>query len=121
MNGTHIFIYPQPVEDKAGAVFTVERHGHKAIWINTAFDLGNGHMQYAYFIPEALVTLVDVRLARRDSSTTDVTVIYERTALSTEANAHVKRLGESDATMGKEWETAINDYFKKHSPEAMRR
>jgi len=115
------FIYPQPVEDKAGAVFTVERHGHKAIWINTAFDLGNGHMQYAYFIPEALVTLVDVRLARRDSSTTDVTVIYERTALSTEANAHVKRLGESDATMGKEWETAINDYFKKHSPEAMRR
>jgi hypothetical protein len=105
------FVYPQPAVDIAGAVFTVERHGHKATWINTAFDLENGHMQYVYFIPETLVTLIDVHLAQRDSSNTNVTVVYERTALRTEANAHVKQLGESDAKAGKEWEAAINDYF----------
>lgn len=107
------FLYPKPTADIPGAVFTVERNGHKATWINTAFDLENGHMQYAYFIPETLVTLIDVHLAQRDPSTTNVTVTYERTALSTEADAHVKRLGESDAKAGKEWETAINDFLVK--------
>jgi hypothetical protein len=106
------FVHPLPATDKQGMVFTVSHPHMKATWVNTIFDLNNGHVQYVYFIPDALVTRIDIHITSRDAKTTDVNVVYERTALSPEANAHVRKMGESDAKAGPEWEKQINDYLK---------
>jgi hypothetical protein len=109
------FLYPQPAQDTQGAVFTI-RHGHRqAYWINTSFDVEARHFQYVYFIPEAMVVLIDVRFAELDPANTKVNVAYERTALTPEANEHVRDAGNADRENGKEWGTAINDYLAKQT------
>jgi hypothetical protein len=107
------FLYPQPAQDIQGAVFTI-RHGHRrAYWINTSQDMDTRHFQYVYFIPEAMVVLIDVRFSEPDPANTKVNVAYERTALNPAANEHVQELGNADRASGKEWGTAINDYLAK--------
>src|ERR1041384_4853461 len=57
------FLHPQPARDIEGEVFTVA-HGHThATWVNTAFDLQSGHMQYVYVIPEVQAVLINVQLS----------------------------------------------------------
>lgn len=108
------FLYPQPAQDVQGAVFTI-RHGHRhAYWVNTLLDMEARHFQYVYVIPEAMAVLIDVRFSEPDAANTKVSVAYERTALNSEANEHVKQLGDSDRESGKEWGTAINNYLAKH-------
>jgi hypothetical protein len=107
------FLYPQPAQDTQGAVFTIRHGHHHAVWINTAFDTAAHHYQYAYFIPDVMVVLIDVRFAEADAENTNVQVAYERTALNPEANQRVKEMGDSDRNGGKEWGTAINDYLEK--------
>jgi len=108
------FAYPQPARDIPGAVFGIDHaKGHSATWINTAFDLDAGHVQYVYVIPGALVTLIDIHIAPRDADATDVRVAYERTSLAPDANDHVRHLGDSDRRSGPEWGDAINAYFAK--------
>ena len=110
------FVYPDPPQDKAGAVFIVNHGGHTSIWITTIFDPANGHVQYAYFIPGAMVTMIDIRVAPGASNTvTQVQVTYERTALAAEANDHVRQLGDSDRQSAGHWQRAIEDYLNKPS------
>jgi hypothetical protein len=109
------FLYPQPAQDTQGAVFTIRHSHHHAVWINTAFDTAARHYQYAYFIPDVMVVLIDVRFAEADAENTNVQVAYERTALNPEANEHVKEMGDSDRSSGKEWGTAINEYLAKQN------
>jgi hypothetical protein len=105
------FIYPQPARDVHGAIFTI-RHGQKtSTWVNTVFDLTVGRMQYVYFIPDTLVTIIDVHLTPVDRSTTRVEVTYVRTALQSAANQHVRELGEKDRESGPEWQQAIETYL----------
>jgi len=107
------FLYPQPAQDTQGAVFTIRHGHHHAVWINTAFDTAARHFQYAYFIPDVMVVLIDVRFAEPDAENTNVRVAYERTALNPEANQRVKEMGDGDRNGGKEWGTAINEYLMK--------
>jgi hypothetical protein len=107
------FLYPQPAQDIQGAVFTIRHGHHHAYWINTSLDLDARHFQYVYVIPEAMVVLIDLRFSEIDPANTKINVAYERTALNSEANEHVKELGNSDRENGKEWGTAINDYLAK--------
>jgi hypothetical protein len=108
------FVYPDPPQDKTGAVFTVNHGGHTSTWITNIFDPAKGHVQYAYFIPGAMVTMIDIRVAPSASNTaTHVQVTYERTALAAEANDHVRQLGESDRQSGRHWQTAIENYLTK--------
>lgn len=108
------FVYPDPPQDTAGAVFTVNHGGLTSTWITTIFDPANGHVQYAYFIPGAMVTMIDIRVAPSASDKdTHVKVAYERTALSAEANDHVRQLGDSDRQSAGHWQTAIEGYLKK--------
>ena len=109
------FLYPQPAQDIQGAVFTVRHGHHHAYWINTSFDMETRHFQYVYFIPDAMVTLIDVRFSELDPGNTKVNVAYERTALNAAANEHVEELGKSDRENGKEWGTAINGYLTKQA------
>jgi hypothetical protein len=107
------FLYPQPAQDTQGAVFTIRHGHHHAVWINTAFDTSAHHYQYAYFIPEIMAVLIDVRFSELDAENTKVNVAYERTALNPEANQRVKEMGDADRNSGKEWATAINNYLAK--------
>jgi hypothetical protein len=101
------FLYPQPGKDVQGAVFRIQQGPHKSVWVNTLFDLAAGRMQYVSFIPEALVSTVDVRLTALDPSSTSVEVTYARTALDAAANDDVEAIGKSDLASGPHWQKAI--------------
>ena len=96
------FVYPQSPSDQPGMVFTVTHGGMRSVWTNTAFDAAGGHVQYVYVIHDALVTLVDIHLTKAGVDETRVAVIYERTALSPEANDPVAHLAKGDAKSGPE-------------------
>ena len=101
------FLYPQPGKDVQGAVFTIQHGPHKSVWVNTLFDPAAGRMQYVAFIPEMLVSTVDVRLTAVDPSSTSVEVTYARTALDAAANDEVEAMGKRDRESGPEWQRAI--------------
>jgi hypothetical protein len=101
------FIHPQPAHDIQGSVFTIQHGPHTAVWVNTVFDITAGRMQYVYFIPDALVTTVDVALTSHSPSRTAVHVNYTRTALNPAANHDVLSRGESDRTSGPIWQEQI--------------
>lgn len=106
------FVFPVPAKDQLGAVF-LTRHGQgSSVWTTTAFDLAAGHVQYVYMMNGALVTLIDIHLTR-EADRTGVWVVYERTALTPEANDHVANLAKQDRGFGKEWEQQINGYLAK--------
>lgn len=116
------FLYPlhgAATKDVPGAVFTI-KHGHNrhASWINTAFDLDTGHVQYVYVLADAMVTLIDIHLAPIEADgapATRVKVAYERTALSPEANDHVRQFAESDRKSGPHWQSDFDNYFAQKS------
>ena len=107
------FIYPSPARDVQGMVFRVEHGDHSSMWVNTAFDLAAGHIQYAYVLNDAMATLIDIHLTRDSAQKTGVIVVYERTALIPEANEHVQHFAKGDAKAEKEWEESINGYLAK--------
>ncbi len=104
------FISPTKPADVQGMVFKIQHGDRHAIWVNTEFDLKAGRMQYAYVIPDKLVTLITIRLTPLEKLT-QVAVEYERTALSVGANEHVRHLAENDRKSGPEWEKQINGYL----------
>jgi len=106
------FVHPIPANDEAGMVFTVAHDHMRSAWVNTQFDEKNGRIQYVYMIPEALVTVITLQLTAQGEQTR-VEVQYNRTALSPEADAHVKHMADGDRTTGPEWEKEVNDYLAK--------
>jgi hypothetical protein len=101
------FLYPQPGKDVQGAVFTIQHGPNKSVWVNTLFDPQAGRMQYVSFVPDRLVSVVDVWLTSIDPSSTRVDVAYARTALDAEANHDVQAMGRSDRESGPQWQRAI--------------
>jgi hypothetical protein len=108
------FIHPVPAADEQGMVFSVAHDHLKSVWVNTELDLQNGRIQYVYVIPDALATVITLRL-KPDGNQTQVEVDYERTALSAEADGHVRHLAEGDRASGPEWEKQVNEYLAKNS------
>lgn len=106
-----VFLYPAPGGDVQGAVFTVQHGPHTSVWVNTVFDLAGGRMQYVAFIPDVVVTTVDVHLTAMDESHTAVEVTYHRTALQAGADEDVRAMGESDRASGPKWREAIEGYL----------
>jgi hypothetical protein len=106
------FLFPQPGKDVQGAVFTVQRGPQTSVWVNTVFDPVGGRMQYVSFVPDKMVSTVDVRLTSLDASRTSVEVSYARTALSVSANEDVEALGVKDRESGPEWEKAIAECIR---------
>ena len=105
------FLYPQPAHDEQGAVFTVHHGSVTAVWINTLFDLEGHHFQYAYFIPDVMVTTIDVRFTPTGPRSTSVHVVYTRTALTPEGNDHVTAFTATDKTAAQDWQKAIDGYI----------
>lgn len=109
------FLYPKPGKDVQGAVFSVRHGTNSSLWVNTVFDLEAGQFQYVYFIPDVVVTMIDVRLRAVDPANTHVGVVYTRTALRTEANQQVLAMGEHDQSSGDRWQNAIHKYLESRS------
>jgi hypothetical protein len=107
------FIHPTPAHDQPGMVFTTEQESMPRVWVNTAFDAATGHVQYAYWIADLMVALIDIHVTRSGVSETKVDVVYERTALRPEANEKVIRMAQADANSGPRWSEMINGYFAK--------
>jgi hypothetical protein len=114
------FLHPLPAKDVEGAVFTVQHGPHKSVWVNTVFDLSAGRMQYVSFIPDALVSTIDVRLTAVNPTTTGVEVTYTRTALSAAANKDVYVMATRDRTSGPHWQEAIQSYLDRQARPSVR-
>jgi hypothetical protein len=106
------FVHPHPAADEQGMVFAVDRDESHEMWVNTEFDLKNGRINYVYVIPEALVTVITLRLTRLGEDT-GVDVKYERTSLSPEADERVRQMAEGDRRAGSDWQKAVNAYLAK--------
>jgi hypothetical protein len=74
------------------------------------FDLPGGHVQYLVVLNNIILTRIDIRLSRNGESKTDVSVLYERTAIDASANDVVRDLAKKDAGHADEWRDAINAY-----------
>jgi hypothetical protein len=107
------FLYPQLARDVEGEVFAVAHSHLQSTWVNTAFDMETGHVQYVYVIPDAQAVRIDIHLKETDAANTGVKVAYERTALDPRFNDHVKELGNQDRESAKKWETAIDTVLRK--------
>ena len=105
------FLYPQPAHDEQGAVFTIHHGPVTAVWVNTLFDLEARHIQYAYFIPDIMVTTIDVRFTPSDANDTGVHVVYTRTAITSEGNDHVTAFTATDKSAAQDWQQAIDTYL----------
>jgi hypothetical protein len=112
------FIHPTPAHDEEGAVFTVEHGPFKAVWVNTLFDVDGRHFQYVYFLPDVMVTVIDVRFKPLTADMTGVNVVYTRTAITADGNEHVAAMTEGDKAAGKEWQAAIDAYLGGDKPGA---
>jgi len=112
------FIHPQPAQDREGMVFKVKHGPFSAVWVNTLFDVNEHHFQYVYFLPDIMVTTIDVRFKPVDAGTTRVDVTYARTAVTVAGNEHVATLSEGDRRAGKEWQQAIDKYLAKRKEAA---
>ena len=104
------FLYPNPPADREGSVFRVSHPSHSSIWIMTKFEISTGQVQYVSLLNNAVITRIDIQVRRNGGDKTDIAVVYERTAIDSAANEHVRALAKRDAAAGPEWKAAINSY-----------
>lgn len=105
------FLYPHPPADVDGAVFRVDYSpSQSSIWTTSVFDLPGGHIQYVLVLDHVILTRINIQLARAGAQKTDVSVIYERTAIDPNANERIRQLAEEDARKGGEWQAAIDSH-----------
>ncbi|MGA8480579.1 MAG: hypothetical protein WB696_21665 [Chthoniobacterales bacterium] len=64
------FIYPQPAEDRGGAVFTVKHGLHQSVWVNTLFDDKINVLEVTRFSNDLMVTVIDLKFSVLDSRNT---------------------------------------------------
>ncbi|HUI44144.1 MAG TPA: hypothetical protein VL523_19435 [Terriglobia bacterium] len=115
------FLYPNPPADREGAVFEVDfSPTHQSVWTMTQYDLAGGHIQYVFTISHAVLTRIDITLARSSAGGTDVTVVHERTALDPGVNAAVQKMAKSDAEQVAEWKAPIEAWATKSKAAASR-
>ncbi len=107
------FLYPVPAKDQQGSVFRVHHGSHDSVWTTTEFDLVAGHIQYVNVIYDTMLTRIDIRLTRSSADKTAVSVVYERTALTPEANHQVAHFAQQDGAAGPEWAEQINHYLQR--------
>lgn len=109
------FLWPPGVEDREGMVFQVAHGDRRATWVNTAFDRKANRVQYVYVLPDVVATTITLNLTPR-RGTTHVAVRYERTSISSDANAIVRQMAEQDRKAGPEWSAQINRFLAADAP-----
>jgi hypothetical protein len=87
------FLYTQAPANEAGSVFTMRQGPQKSVWVNTLLDAKGGRMQYAMFLADTMVTIVDVRMISDGKDATRVELTHTVTALNADARAALKSMG----------------------------
>jgi hypothetical protein len=105
------FIWPATASDEEGMVFKVVQGNHTCVWVNTALDRVASRIQYVYFIPDLVVTVITLKLKEAGPSTL-VAVTYERTALADAAGEAVHQMAGRDKMAGPEWAQQINNHLR---------
>ncbi len=105
-----VFLWPEKPLDQEGMVFRVRHGDRSAAWVNTAFDRAARRIQYVYVIPDVVVTVITLELMP-DRGSTNIDVVYERTALTEAANDTVRDMAAHDRVAGMEWSQQINGYL----------
>jgi len=105
------FIYPQPAADVEGAVFTISHGKNRAVWVTSLLDLDARRIQYVYFLPDLMVTVIDVSFKPLGPDSTAVNVVYTRTALTPQGNEHVTTMQQHDQSAKMEWQQALDEYL----------
>jgi hypothetical protein len=105
------FVWPEMAADQQGMVFKIARGEATAVWVNTLFDPTANRVQYVYFVPDTLVTVITLALTQAGSSTR-VEVSYERTALTEQAGELVSQMAARDKLAGPEWSAQIDQYLR---------
>lgn len=106
------FLHGDSTRDFAGAVFQVSHGHHPSTWMTTVFDSTSGHVQHVYFAHSALITRIDIHIARLPGGATRVAVHYEYTALDPSANATVHDMAEHAQHMRAHWSQAVSAALK---------
>lgn len=107
------FVYPQPAHDQQDAVFTIAHGQSNMTWVNTAFNLPEGHIQYVAIMPSAMVMTIDLRLTATPTGThIDATFIH--TALDPSLNARVTEMADRHASNGSQWAHDIAACLQTH-------
>ena len=106
-----VFMHPQPAADIEGAVFTVRYDQQLESWVNTLFDIRARHFQYVFFMPDIMITVVDVHFKPIGPHQTSVSLIFTRTAMTPQSNPQVRAASETDKTAGKFFQQAIDTYL----------
>jgi hypothetical protein len=105
------FVFPQPAHDQQDAVFTVAHGPYNMTWVNTVFNLAEGHIQYVAIIPSAMAMTVDVHLTPAPGGT-HVDVTFVHTALDPSVNAKVAEMAEHHGSSGPQWAHDIESCLK---------
>jgi len=87
------FLHAQAPANEAGSVFTMQQGPQKSVWVNTLLDVKDGRIQYAMFVPETMVTVVEVRMIADGKDTTRVELTHTVTALNADAREAMKSMG----------------------------
>jgi hypothetical protein len=103
------FIHPNPPCDEEGAVFIVG----STVWVITAFDLASGHVGYVNVRETGILTRIDIQVRPDNGDSTNVSVVYERTALKPEAAAQIAGFARTDPQQGPEWVRLIEAYIER--------
>lgn len=104
------FQWPPTATDREGMVFQVAQGQGTATWVNTAFDPQGGRVQYVYVLPGVVATLITLNVRPR-GAVTEVTVRYDRTALSQESDSLVAKMAAQDRRAGPDWAGQITAHL----------
>lgn len=104
-----VFIHPQPARDVEGMVFTLRRDPFNEVWVNTLFDMEGRHFQYVYMLQDLAVTVIDVRFKLLGADSTEVDVVFTRTAITPQGNEQVTAMSETDKSAPQVWKKKIDE------------
>ena len=109
------FIHPAQGAQCEGVVFTTKSdQGKDRLWLLTAYDVGNGRVEYVVMRPAFTANEIKIRVVPDGEQHCKATITYRRSALAADGNAEVAKL---DAHWAEEqrihWETAINKALAK--------
>ena len=95
-----------PRDVGAGTVFTTNDHALTRVWIVDEYNRKSGRIRYTVFAPGKSVTRIAIA-ARAVTNGSEVTVSYDRTALTAAQDADVKAFAGHAERMREEWQNAI--------------
>ena len=104
------FLHPAEGAQHEGVVFTTPGPaGRERIWLVTAYDAGNGHVNYVLITPGFTINQINIQVQPDGRGECKAIITYRHSALTPDGNQEVTKLNAHWAEEEREhWEAAIN-------------